>query len=578
MSRINDILGTGRQGVLTHKQVLDVISRNISNAQTEGYTRQTPVLTPLSAPQLGVMLAQIKRTRDMVLEGRIRSETQDLKKNESEINILKRIERLFSEDGGGGLTNELSALFDAFEALSTHPDSVGVRRDVVAKSSNFLSKAKNIAQAMVDLRTEQDKTIQQTIKEVNSILSEIATLNAKIAENEKVSQTQPPGANINEIKDKRDLLVRKLSEIIDIQTFQDDLGRTIVSLSRGGHVLVSADRAFSLTTMPDLKNTSNPIDSTSSPLVAIKYVDGDGKIWNITPFIQGGKLGGILSARDTSIVSILTQLNALSKAITESVGRIHTQGVGIVHYSSLTSQYNSDPAATLSSSGLPYSSSSGSFNVAVYTEDGSYVTSFTVNYDPTIDNLYNISLFVNSNPENSGYVSSSVSADGKLTITAGDGYKFDLYKDTGGLLTSLGLDTLFVGKNIFEMKVGDDFVSEPLFIATSDDPLSPAGNNVALQLAELRNSKILNSKSALENYLDIQSQIGHTLFKLNIDFDAKKSAVSILDEQIQAEAGVSLDEEFAKVIEFQRAFDASARLVRMSDEMMLTILGLGAGG
>jgi len=115
-------------------------------------------------------------------------------------------------------------------------------------------------------------------------------------------------------------------------------------------------------------------------------------------------------------------------------------------------------------------------------------------------------------------------------------------------------------------------------VASSSNPSAPFNNDIANLIAALREEKINGSETIFDIYTRIQNEVGNNLSFINTEFSAKELVVKTLEEQIQQRSGVSLDEEFIRIIEFQRAFEASARIVRITDELLLTILGLVGGG
>ncbi|MDT7906550.1 MAG: flagellar hook-associated protein FlgK [Candidatus Calescibacterium sp.] len=573
MAGIKDILFGAKNGMFASRSALQIVSTNIENAQTEGYTRQTPLLSPLPPSQVGVLFEGAKRERFFFLEKRMHAELQFLKSFQSQKEIISQVESLLSDSEGAGLLNAIDAFFNAYEELATNPENPSLRQNVVLKAQSMIARFKELANSIVKIREDIDKQISENITEVNNILTEIAGLNKKIAELSAAKE------NVNPLKDKRDLLIRKLSEFINIDTFEQDNGMINVYIREGGHVLVDKDRAFSLKVEADPQNPSNPIDGSGKLLQKIKYIDGRGHIWDITPFIIGGVIGGALKTRDETLVNVLAKINSLARQIIKIVGERHAKGVGIAHFQSLTSKYSaSDSFTPINFAGLPYTASPGSLSIAIYDENGNLISTFTIFYDPSVDGIANIANFINSAPENSGYITAQITPDNKLKIQANSGFTFDIYNDTGGLSVALGLDTLLVGKNVFDFDVAQEFKENPLRVASSSNPSAPFNNDIANLIAALREEKINGSETIFDIYTRIQNEVGNNLSFINTEFSAKELVVKTLEEQIQQRSGVSLDEEFIRIIEFQRAFEASARIVRITDELLLTILGLVGGG
>ncbi len=572
MAGIRDILIAAKTGIFTSRAALELTSKNITNAGTEGYTRQTALLTPLPPSQIGVLFAGAKRERLAFLEKRMHEELQILKDFSAQKDLIDRIESLFSDNQGSGLLNSLDELFSAFEELSTNPEAPGLRQNVILKAQSFTFRLRETAESVANIRTETDKAIVQHIQEINSMLKQIATLNKKIAE------LQAGRENPNELKDQRDLLIRKLSELIDINTFETENGMINVYLKRGGHMLIDRDRAYSLTFEIDPTNQAKVVQQ-SEALHKIKYIDGKGNVWDITPFITGGTIGGLLKIRDKATYDIILRLNSFARQIVKVFGSIQVRGVGISHPKEIISTYRaSDSFTPINSAGLPYLATAGRLSIAVYDESGNLVSTFTIFYDPDVDGIGNIASLINGAAGNSGYVSASITPDNRLKIEATSGFKFDIYDDTGGLGVALGIDSFIVGANVFDIDVEQAFKENPQFLSSSSDPASPYSNDLALEFASLKTKKVDGTRTLIDIYLDIQNEIGNISSFLNVEVSARKLVVDTLEAEIQQRSGVSLDEEFIKTIEYQRAFEASARIVRISDEMLLTILGLAGGG
>lgn len=572
MATIREILLGGKNGLFASRSALDIVSRNINNAETEGYTRQTPLLSPLSPSQVGVLFEGAKRERFIFLERRMHFESQNLKDFEAQKGLLERIESLFSDNEGSGLLSELDEFLNSFEELSTNPEAPALRQNVVLKAQQFTFRLRETAENLAAIRIDSNRAISQYINEINSIVKDIALLNKKIAEFEAAKE------NPNELKDKRDLLIRKLSEIVDINTFETENGMINVYLKGGGHVLVDRDRSFSLQVEVDLSNQSKVVED-SDALYKINYVDGKGHIWNITPFITSGALGGTIKIRDKVLPDTILKLNALARQIVQLIGSIHAKGVGASHIKTATSTYSaSDSFTPINSASLPYNANAGQVSFAIYDESGNLVTIFTINYDPDVDGIANIASLINGAIGNNGYLNAFITPDNRLKLEAQNGFRFDIFNDTGGLAVSLGIDTLIVGENVFKIDVESIFKEDPKIVSSSSDPASPFSNDIALQIAQLRTQKVDGVRTLSDIYIDIQNEIANSFNFVNIEFSARKLAVDTLEREIQQRSGVSLDEEFVRTIQFQRAFEASARVVRIADEMLLTILGLTGGG
>ncbi|MEN8779580.1 MAG: flagellar hook-associated protein FlgK, partial [Desulfobacterales bacterium] len=248
MANIIGLLDIGKSALLTHQQSINVTGHNIANVNTPGYTRQRVNLaanSPLdSTPgQMGdgVVAVDIQRVYDRYVNGRINTEQQGLGRWEAQKNAMESVEIAFDEAGGYGLSGSMTEFWNAWQDLSNNPSGHTERVSLLSKSVSLTSAFNNTAAGLQQQQVDLDAVIRGGVDDINALATEIADLNRKIGEIEIGVQ------NANDLRDRRDLLVTRLAEIVNISTFEDGQGRITVSVANG-RPLVENGQAWHLGT------------------------------------------------------------------------------------------------------------------------------------------------------------------------------------------------------------------------------------------------------------------------------------------------------------------------------------------
>lgn len=214
-------LNTGKSGLFTQQYAIDVTSHNISNANTEGYTRQRAIMEatqPYCMPSLntsttpgqlgtGSQVSTIQRIRNEFTDYQIRNENSNVGNYEVTSDYLAQIENLFADAADdNGLSKSIGDFYQSFNKLSTNPEDKS-SRVAVSTAANTLCKALNESyNKLQELKTDGYNNIKSKIANVNAYLNQVDTFNQQIM-GVKLSGQEP-----NDLMDKRDNLLDKLSK------------------------------------------------------------------------------------------------------------------------------------------------------------------------------------------------------------------------------------------------------------------------------------------------------------------------------------------------------------------------------
>ncbi len=315
MSDIYGIMSLAGQALMTQQQAISVTSHNIANVNTPGYSRQRlnmntniPLESSVGPMGNGVSGDSIERIYDRFLTAQISNESEGLGKWEAQKSAVEMLEVVFNESDGSGLSQAMSKFWDAWQSVTNNPAGT-TERQILVSASQVLANTFN--KLDLDLNQSQqnlDLALQGTVEEINRLSGQLADLNAKILSSEAGS------ASANDYRDQREQVLKELSTLIDIDTFEDANGAVSV-LVASGRPLVSANQYWLLST-----------EVNASGLHDVVWVDDSGSTTNITSDISNGKLKGLLDVRDVIITDYLTRLDTLAGTLRTDLNLLHQGG------------------------------------------------------------------------------------------------------------------------------------------------------------------------------------------------------------------------------------------------------------
>lgn len=226
----------GVSGLQTSQTALNTTAHNLSNINTEGYTRQqitfhdTTYLTAVTRSVtkdkygLGVSVQEIRRIRDEFIDRAYRSENSRLGYYTKHYEAVEEVEDLLGEMQGVTYQDCLNNLYSAVNELSKNPASTVARSSLVQYASVFTNRSNKIYEGLKDYQTTLNTQVQTTIDRINELGETIFALNRQIQGIEAGR-----GEYANDLRDMRDNALDELSEYIKISYYEEDNGRVLVT-------------------------------------------------------------------------------------------------------------------------------------------------------------------------------------------------------------------------------------------------------------------------------------------------------------------------------------------------------------
>ncbi len=318
MTTIPGLLSIGSNALMVQQKGIYVTGNNIANVNTPGYSRQrlnmstdVPVNTGSGPLGSGVTANEIERVYDRFLGVQINNETQSLGQWEARKDSLERVEMIFNESGGYGLNHVMSEFWNAWQDLTNNPSGSVERTVLLAKSEMLTATLSKNYEDLQNIQQDIDANLEGAVHEINRLSENTVDLNQKII------QMESGGHAANDYRDQRDLVLKKLSKLIDIDSYEDNTGAVTVSVG-SGQVLVEGTRSYKLSTQVDATGHQD-----------ITWMDSSGNAVIITNDISKGKLKGWLDARDIDVDNSLNKLDTLAQDLMTEVNTLHAAGYGL---------------------------------------------------------------------------------------------------------------------------------------------------------------------------------------------------------------------------------------------------------
>jgi len=543
---------------------LQVTGNNIANANTPGYIRQR--LLQKAGPTYhygglllgtGVQVEGIVQVIDKFLAERMRNATSDLAGTEAQADAYAGLEAIINELGDSDLSSSLTAFFGSIHDVLNQPESLSVRNIALLEGQALAESIRRIDGQVRDLHQVVNTKIAGMATEINDLLSEVAKLNIQIVESEggSVSPSDAVG-----LRDRRTSALGELAELIDIRTIEQPEGD--VTVFSGGDYLVS------LGTFREVTVVTNVEDGLQVSEIRVAELDA--------PIISaGGRLGGLLEARDSVVGGFLTDLDDFTHTLIGEFNKIHAGGQGLTGYSALTGENAvADSNAVLDDAGLDFTPVNGGFQVQLVNTQTGHKQTFDIRIDlnglAADTRLTDVAAQIDAIDG----LSATITADGKLQLAADSPeLRFAFDNDTSGVLGALGLNTFFSGSRASDIGINQTLKADPGKLAMSSGGIGEDTENGKL-LANLLTTPLTaqNDLSLAALYDRMTNNVAQGAQTAAAAADGFRHFQQALEGQFLAVTSVNIDEEAVQMILYQRAFQASARVISTINEMLETLL------
>jgi flagellar hook-associated protein 1 FlgK len=554
-------LNIGMRGLHASQVAIDVVGQNISNANTEGYSRKRIEMVADSVQDgvfgqigVGVEVTRITRVRNEFLDRQTWEQLGDKGMYAELDKAMIRLENIMKEPTDEGLAAHIDKFWSSWQDLANNPGDASAREAVKASGSTMIDVFRAVYKQIEDYGLSMNNPLSQLAKQVNDLTGQIYDLNERIAGVEA-----NPKMNANDTRDQRDGLIRRLGELVDVQTIEDAQGRAIIT--SGGNLLVGPSEAMKLETYGIDKTLS---DGTVTSELKLRF-SGSQRPYNP----RGGELKGIMDARSGILNSYLEDLNKIANTIVTQVNAFHVAGYNLnqntgVYFFDPTKTKASDIAladAVLGSSQNIAAAKGGKItDVAAFAAPGGIPAAGA----PTLDLKA-----VNPSYRNL--------AQGTVQLTLGDG---SVLSEGSGKDYVVDYDRGVITFLNYSRYAAADAVNVKIQYNTTGFPGNGNGQN-ALEIAQLRHTTTMGAdasgnptQSIGEYYSAVIGRLGIEKNTFSARLETKEFLIAQMDAEQASVSGVSLDEEMANMIKFETSYQASARYITTINTMMDVLMNI----
>ncbi len=308
---LTKIFDISSRSLAVYRRALEVTSHNIVNSNNPDYSRQrimfstdTSNLTAGLVWGNGVKIADVTRLRDRLVDAHMIETNQKFSDSNRQSELINNIEKIFSEPSDLGISNLMTSFFNSFNELAVTPNSSPLRTNVLNAANNLSAKVNSIYQSLNSLKGDIKQEFQQKVNSVNSILNQIHQLNF-----EQYSNSYN-GIPVNDLLDKRDALIDKLSNLVNINVVYDSTNSAVISI--GGALAV------------DRMHASEFVAEEVNGKLNIKVKDGSYPV-----VLTGGELNALSQVYSKKIPSYQQKLDSVINKLVESVNSEHVNGYTI---------------------------------------------------------------------------------------------------------------------------------------------------------------------------------------------------------------------------------------------------------
>lgn len=545
---------------------LQVTGNNIANANTPGYLRQELIQTSAIGSRRGDLITGngvravgvVQNVDNFVVE-RLRQTESELASSEVKGNIYDQIEAILGELTDNDLSSQLATFSDSINDVLNQPGNDALRRLVIERGNLLSNNIRQVGQQLESVGGNINGEIQGIAGDINRLTENLAKLNQRIVE---LEGGRTSGSDAVGLRDERLTTLQELSKLVDIRAVEQSSGSVTVFV--GGEYLVAEGInrpvKFALNEQRDPPAPEIRLSDTDSPLE-----------------VNAGRLHGLYAARDSAIGSTLSGIDDFAKDLISQFNLLHSQGQGIEGFSSVTgTNLADDPLGPIDLAGLPIEVKNGDFQIQLTDLSSGITETHTVRVklqggidDTTLDDVAGAIGAISG-------LSSSVSANGALRIESDNPrLQFSFQNDTSNFLAATGINTFFVGDSASTIAVNSVVKDDPRKFAASKTGVG-SGTENALALAQAfdQPQDNLGGRSIKEAYEDI---VVRTSQEINVEAgvsDGLRNFYRTLEAQHLSTTGVNLDEEAVKMIFYQRAYQASSRLIQASSELLEVLVNL----
>lgn len=601
-------LNTMVRGIYSNQLSLDTTGHNITNASTEGYSRQSVNLAATRGQQVssiygqvmvgtGVDSTSIQRARNVYADKQYWSETAQQQYYKTQQTNYDKVEAIFDDSSNTGIKNAVTEFYNAWNDLSTSASTSSNRTAVIEKGNVLADRIKTASQQLQEQINAQYEDMSLSVTQINNYTDQLVKLN------QNIMTTEATGASANDLRDQRDLIVDNLSKYMNLNVYEDDNG--MYSIVSNGITMVNGVNKLTLEMSDPQMNDKYGISDYTVNIKesGIAYIPTNGSMKAQMDTIAEDK--GYLDDMANIAGFMLTTFNTM-----------HQQGAGIdgtdsslaTYYTDGTGKKYTDDTKAKEYTGPSYGTNFWGDSNTLYTwdADNSCVKatemsgiSHSLSIDTTTDTAGNTvrtpKVTLNGtkvsetnlegiNIINALSVSTDITATGGQNTIAARTLATEQKTDENGKLVTDATS----GDPVYQVAVngsgdGTNATNISTLINMDQDNVHSTANilyevggtavmdttkDVTSTLKNNMTSRSLNTDSVNSYYSAKMAKLGSDSESLDDKADAQDDLILQITNWRSSTSGVDWNEELSNMIMFQQGYSACSRCLTTMDEML----------
>src|SRR5688572_4382534 len=313
-----DILNIGLSALLAQQRALTTTSNNIANASTPGYSRQRVELAERPAERVGpgyvgtgVNIATTRRIADEILADQLRTASGSFHRADAFVSLAESLDDLLAGTETG-LTATLQAFANALQDVANDPSSTASRQALLSEARSLVARFEAMDQRLTELAGEVRTRMTSAADRITSLGSDLAEVNRQmIAAGTASGRPAPP-----DLLDQRDRLLEELAKLVQVETTEQRDGTTSVFVGTGQVLVIGGTSAQVVVT-----------SGNADPLQPQVVLRGIGPDVNVTQFVTGGELGGVVDFNREMLAPTRSELGRIAVGLVSTVNAVHRSGM-----------------------------------------------------------------------------------------------------------------------------------------------------------------------------------------------------------------------------------------------------------
>jgi len=621
---MSELFSIGTSALIANQRLLSTAGHNIANANTDGYSRQRVTLSQRPPQYIGVGfvgkgvdIASITRNASDFLTDNVRFSASGQARAATYADLSTQVDGLLSD---GTFSPAVQKFFNSLQDAANDPSSTAARQVLLNSANNLTDRFQDLHNRFNAIAKNVNDELASKVDKLNTLATAVAGLNKQIVQSYGIASGGAP----NDLLDQRDVLLKNISELVNINVAPQSDGGVNVFIGNG-QLLVASEQTN------QIKVTPNVLDGSRKEISVVK-ANGSGVI---TDSISGGELAGVLQFRDQVLEPARNAIGRLAVVLSESYNAQHQTGVDL----------SGTRGAAMFNYGSPIvnagATNSGAMAVAIDAVNLPNLTTsdYSLTYDGTNYTLERLDTGATRTfPGGAAFTADGLSFTPSGTAAAGDSYRIMPTKYAGRSIDVRVTDPARlalagpVRATTTLANIGNAKISAPTILDSTDAALQTSvqlvfntppttyqvngtgalipfnnGGNIdingwrvqisgtpaagdtfqvtsntnakgdntnALALLNLRLKGIMDGSTATyqDAYNQTLGQVGSLTQQAEISRDSLKVTLSNAEAARDQVAGVNLDEEAADLVRYQQAYQGAAQIVSAANQAFQALL------